>query len=1113
MGARLHRRDEDRAMTAMRIRTARRRNCLAFSFVLVALAAACGWQVTLAQTVAHDGRHTLESAQGSQPPPDLSFRHVTTEHGLSQDHVVAILQDHLGFMWFATGEGLNRYDGNSFRVFKNDPSDPGSLSHNFIRDVFEDAQGYLWVAAYPVINKFDPRTERSTRYRHDPKNPNSFSDDSVESITSDRRGHLWFATANTGLDRFDPATETFTNYRNDSDGRFVGRVRRVIEDRRGEIWFVADRGLFHLNPQTRQITRPPGMIKGFGAIYLYEDGAGDFWMLASSPTVGLVKYQRQAERVVEYPLAAGATILDSSTLLDDGGQGFWVPSSAGLFYFDRRTERFTRHFRHDDADSTSLSDNGAVSIYRDRSGLLWVATANGGLNVIDLSQRQFRNYTARSAGRDRLSPGKVTAIHEDSDGLWLGFFPRALDRLDRKTGRITHYVPGASGSHSLAKGSELNGILKDARGRLWVGGLGAGLDRFDERSGQFKHYAHDPGDPHSLMTDEVICIYEDRSGQLWVGQFGGVSRFDPATDRFTNYRPGPDEAASLAYSVSAIHRDRSGTLWVGTWGGILSRFDEQTNTFVHYTVDRDDPRKLQGGSIGAIHEDSNGTLWLAAGLGLYRFDRKNEVFTRYTESDGLPNNDLMAILEDTAGRLWISSKKGISRFDPQTKRFKNYDVSDGLQGNDFARSCYQRGRTGELFFCGNGGVTAFFPEDIRGNPFVPPVVLTSFKIADKPVPIGAESVLKKAIPYAESLTLSYWENFISFEFAALSYANSRKNRYRYRLEGSALDWNEVDSTQRLVMYTNLDHGRYVFRVQGSNSDGVWNEAGVSLPIVITPPWYKTNLFRAFSVGLFLALMWVAYHARMRQVQHAFEMTIEARVGERTRIARELHDTLLQSFHGLLLRFQTASYLLPDRPAEAKERLDGAIAHAARAITEGRDAVQGLRASPVEGNDLAVAIRTLGDELATDASANPPPVFRVGVEGQPRDLHPILRDEIYKIAAEALRNAFRHAQGRRVEVEIRYDDDEFRLRVRDDGKGIDSEVLAARGIEGHFGLRGMPERAAVIGGNLTVWSEVGAGTEVELRLPAGTVYATSARRSWWSRRFAAKAPADVERGTS
>ncbi len=263
-------------------------------------------------------------------------------------------------------------------------------------------------------------------------------------------------------------------------------------------------------------------------------------------------------------------------------------------------------------------------------------------------------------------------------------------------------------------------------------------------------------------------------------------------------------------------------------------------------------------------------------MGLYRFNPQNEAVTRYTVADGLPSNDLMGILEDADGRLWISSKRGISRFDPQTERFKNYDVSDGLRSNDFARSCYQRGRAGEMFFCGNGGVTAFFPEDIRENSFVPPVVLTSFQISDKPVQIGAESVLKKAIPYADSLTLSYRDNFIWFEFAALSYANPHKNRYRYRLEGSAPGWNEVDSTQRRVMYTNLDPGRYVFRVQGSNSEGVWNETGVSLPIVITPPWYKTSLFRAFSVGLFLALMWVAYQARMRQVQHAFEMTVEAR---------------------------------------------------------------------------------------------------------------------------------------------------------------------------------------------------------------------------------------------
>jgi signal transduction histidine kinase len=385
-------------------------------------------------------------------------------------------------------------------------------------------------------------------------------------------------------------------------------------------------------------------------------------------------------------------------------------------------------------------------------------------------------------------------------------------------------------------------------------------------------------------------------------------------------------------------------------------------------------------------------------------------------------------------------------------------------------------------------------------------VITNFTIFNRPVRLGAESVLEKAIPYVESLTLPYADSVFSFEFAALSYANSHKNRYRYRLEGFDPGWSEVDSKHRLATYTNLDPGDYVFRVQGSNSDGTWNEEGVSLAILITPPWWRTTWFRASCAGLFLVLLAAAYRLRMRQVQHAFDMALEARVGERTRIARELHDTLLQSFHGLLLRFQTASYLLPDRPRDAKDNLDSAIQEAAKAITEGRDAVQGLRVSRVDRNDLALAVRTLGDELATDARTDRPPTFRVALEGQPRDLHPIVRDEVYKIAAEALRNAFRHAYAGQVEVEIRYDDQEFRLHVRDDGRGIDPVVLAGHGTDGHYGLRGMPERAALIGGKLAVWSEAGVGTEVELRVPATAIYATFRRRSWLSRLFASKTAA-------
>ena len=374
-------------------------------------------------------------------------------------------------------------------------------------------------------------------------------------------------------------------------------------------------------------------------------------------------------------------------------------------------------------------------------------------------------------------------------------------------------------------------------------------------------------------------------------------------------------------------------------------------------------------------------------------------------------------------------------------------------------------------------------------------------------------MLAKSITYTPSLTLSHDQNMFSFEFAALSYVDPQRNQYRYMLEPLDRSWNRVDSQRRIATFTTLPAGDYTLRVQGSNNRGVWNEEGVTLRLKILPPWWGTTWFRGAGAGVFVALLWAGYRLRLRQLHYQYDMTLEARVGERTRIARELHDTLLQSFHGLLLRFQTASYLLPERPADAKQKLDGAIEYAAKAITEGRDAVQGLRSSTVEGNDLALAIRTLGDELATGASAHPPPAFRVGVEGHARHLRPIVRDEIYKIAAEALRNSFRHAQAGQVEVEIRYASDEFRLRVRDDGKGIEQAILAAQGVEGHYGLRGMPERAALIGGTLAVWSEVGAGTEVELRLPARIAYATSRRQSWLSRLLASKTSAQSEEDAS
>ncbi len=1082
--------------------------------MLIVLVVACGGQAAIAQTAVPGGQRTIPQ-DGDAPVRDLRFTHLTTNDGLSQGYVVDILQDRRGFMWFATRDGLNRFDGYTFVVYKHDPNDPGSMSSNFLQDLMEDDEGYLWVATSTGVNRFDPRTERCTRYVHDPDNRNTLGGPSVKSVLQDRHGSLWFGTEESGLDKLDPRRGTFTHYRDDSDGRFVGRITQVIEDGHGDIWFTGERGLFHVDQQNGRVTRRPPVSNALSADSVYEDAAGDLWLLANSPVAGLVRYDRRAERLTSYPLpqrASGALASTTSggslngILAADGEDGLWVPSSEGLYYFDRRARRFTRSFRHDEVNPHSLDSNAVFAVYQDRGGVLWVGTENAGLNVLDFRQQRFPHYMHRPSDPGTLSPGRVKAIHQDRDRvLWVGFFPRALDRLDRKSGRVTHYLP-REGDDTLGEGTNVNSIYRDAAGYLWIGGGGSGLVRFDERTGRFKHYRHDRGDPRSLVSNNVYTIYGDRIGQMWVGLEGGLSRFDPATDGFVNYRV-PDNPASVANTVWVIYQDRAGALWAGTWGGVLIRFDEQAKSFVSYAPDSRNPKKLYGGGINTILEDRTGTLWVGTFDGLYRYDRGSGAFARYTEAQGLPSSSVRCILEDRLGRLWLSTQKGVSRFDPREHTFRNYDLSDGFQSDEFSTGCFQA-PDGEILFGGSNGLNAFVPENVRDDPYVPPVVITNFTIFSRPVRIGAGSVLERAIPYVESLTLPYEQNVFSFEFAALSYANAHKNRYRYRLASFDPGWQEVDSKHRVATYTNLDPGEYVFRVQGSNSDGVWNEEGASMSILITPPWWRTTWFRGSCAGLFLALLVGAHHLRMRQVQHAFDMTLEARVGERSRIARELHDTLLQSFHGLLLRFQTVSVLLPARPAEAKERLDVAIERASRAITEGRDAVQGLRAATTERNDLAVAIRTLGDELATEASAHHPSTFDVAVEGGTRALHPIVRDEIYKIAAEGLRNAFRHAHAERIEVEMHYDDEQFRLRVRDNGRGIDQAAVASHETAGHFGLRGMSERAALLGGKLAVWSEVDEGTELELRLPANIVYVTIPKRSWWSR-LLAKAPARAE----
>ena len=879
-------------------------------------------------------------------------------------------------------------------------------------------------------------------------------------------------------------------------------VRAAIELQNGTFWVATTKAVDLFDRRTAKVQRHVSMPPDFPVrdpnpaldIRLCEDHAGVLW-ITFSYGYGLARLNPEEGTLTFYSLDGTGrdNTLQSGarSIVEDRDRALWIgTTSNGLLRLDQTRDRFER-YHNDPADPDSLSGDQVHALLLDREGNMWAGTNGAGLNRFSPRLPPFKVYQHKLGDPNSLDMNYTTSIFEDSRGLlWIGSL-KALGRLDRKTGRMT-FERRAGGPGQLSS-TWIISIAEDRSGHLWFGTVGAGLNRLDRETGKFTVFRHDPADPHSLSHDTVQKIFVDQKGTIWVGTEDGLDEFDAQTQSFRVYKAGRGSTDSRVHDIA---EDSAGGLWIATQATGLVHFTPVNRQFTGYRH-ISQPGSLSDDETNSISIDHNGSVWIGTRNGLDQFDSATQTFTAYYERDGLAGNNVSKILEDNNGSLWISTNKGLSRLDLPKKTFKNYYISDGIAGNEFYNYASAfKSRNGEMFFSSYAGITAFSPDKVVDNPFAPPVVITDLRVAGKPLPIGGDSPLKQAIPFTDSVKLSHNHNVLSIQFAALSFTNPDGNRYRYRLEGLDTSWNESGSDERFITYS-LSPDAYVFHVQGSNSRGTWNEQGTSLRIVILPPWWSTAWFRASSVIAVLLLLGALYRRRLHQIAWEFDMRLDERVEERTRIARELHDTLLQSFHGLLLRFQAAHNLLPGRAADARQVLETALDDAAQAITEARDAVQDLRGSTVVASSLAEAVEALGETMTEDRKAEDqdPTAFSVEVEGTPENLHPILRDEVYRIAAEALRNAFHHARARRIEVEIRYDPHRFRVRVRDDGIGIHANVLSQDGRPGHWGLRGMRERAKHIGGELEVWSEHGAGTEIELSVPASIAYQSYARRQF------------------
>jgi signal transduction histidine kinase/ligand-binding sensor domain-containing protein len=931
-----------------------------------------------------------------------------------------------GFLWLVSLPGdIYRFDGVRFVPWHL----PAGLPFKIASNVLADHAGGLWVVGDPELVHLKEGIVTS-HFR--------LEGTMFQTVSGDPDGSLWMVRGRAPDAPLCHVTDRAFQCFGKADGIPISNIESLLADGEGGFWLGAQSALVHWHRGSSETYRSEGIQA------LARGPDGSLW-LGISGGHGLEQFTDGAAKPFVTPTFDGSS-LDIGTLMFDRDGNLWVGTTGkGLF---RVHGDVVDHYDH----TNGLSGDSVWALFEDREGIVWAGTTSG----ID----SFRDpRIATFSPTEGLPKDLAAGILASRDGtIWVG-----------NAGSLDHIVDGNVVSIRAGKGlpgEQVTSMLEDHAGNMWVG--------VDDALYLFKdgHFRRLPGENHRALG-MVVGLTEDTDGNIWAARKGHPRKLIRIRDfQIREVFPEPD------FPPAQIAADQHGGIWISTTKGDMVRFRNGV-------VETKFPLDPGGYPITfQIIPAPDGSVLAGSEHGLVGW-RAGKV-QRMTTKNGLPCDSIITFIKDKEKRWWLYTRCGVVELsDSELEKWwanpdaivqnRLYDTFDGAQPNNGSFNLAANSSDGRIWFASGIVVQVIDPSQLSPAPL--------------PAATYIESVTanRKDLTATDNINLPPHLRDLQIDYTSPTFTIPQKVKFRYRLDNYDRDWHDA-GTRRQAFYTDLPPGKYSFRVIASNSDGVWNDSAAKLDFSIAPAYYQTNWFRVLCAVMFMALAWAAYQFRVQQLHKQFDMMLEARVGERTRIARDLHDTLLQSFHGLLFRFQAARNMLPDRPEEATQALDTALTRAEQALDESRHSIQGLRSNLSAENDLDQMLVTTGQELASSNHAEGgSPRFEVIVEGERRGLPPLVKDELGRIARELLRNAFRHARAHKIEVEIRYENDVFRLIVRDDGKGMDPKIIKDGGRPGHWGLPGIHERASEIGARLEFWSEAGAGTEIRLTLPAALAY--------------------------